>query len=590
MAETESATMLLWDTRATERCKGLCMVARPGSTIYDSSFTTDTFKMMPIELMLSFLVRNGRPDDGRSAGWRLDLSNAGQAHEEIDGDFKRPRVLYGDRVFREDKDGRVVRYMIGRLVDGICNAGKQMCMEMGKPHSLNPKRYNEYARELQGFLFAKCSFVESITLQLLDLTEGHSGKEHVDVMNDHRASYDCTMVKVLNFVDSDCHLYSLKIICGYRKRLGDYYSVQMSKIEKILAHARTQLAEVDALYCRLVSNHEGSHHPEVMPTWSNIDPLYIDDHSPWRQILIGETITQEYLPVLTGISRGLWLSAGLSAILELSDKLDESGVIQLLLIMSWQNSFHHFWEVCKRMIMGGGENGEVKKSSFYEYARVARELFYKQGKDKGQEMIGGENPRYGPVGIDFREVFGMEDSPRDGVIENVCGCLVEFLEDVNALGEEEGPITQKRVLEIVTMATARIREKAKCELGSFRLMIFLQGAIFLRVRVMPGPHLRQIFFPVKNSGSWAHLDETGVSENSMEAVCVEIQKELSTRDRFIWMDEVEVILCEAKGGRLLKKFDVIIKGQSLFKLNDVGRSFVKKYGENEWLEVCVGSK
>ena len=184
MAETESATMLLWDTRATERCEGLCMVARPGSTIYDSSFTTITFKM-PIELMLSFLVRNGRPDDGRSAGWRLDLSNAGRAHEEIDGDFKRPRVLCGDRVFREDKDGRMVRYMIGRLMDGICNAGKQMCVEMGKPHSLNQKRYNEYARELQGFLFAKCLFVESITLQLLDLTEGHSGKEHVDVMNNH---------------------------------------------------------------------------------------------------------------------------------------------------------------------------------------------------------------------------------------------------------------------------------------------------------------------------------------------------------------------------------------------------------------------
>ena len=241
--------------------------------------------------------------------------------------------------------------------------------------------------------------------------------------------------------------------------------------------------------------------------------------------------------------------------------------------------------------MGDEESGEVKKkTAYYEYARVARELFYKEGKEKGQEMIGGDNPRYGPVGMDFIDVFGTDESPNEGVIDNVCGCLVEFLEDVNALGEEEGPVTQKRVLEMITVAAGRIREKVKCELGSFRLMIFLQGAIFLRVRVKPGPHLRQIFFPVRNSGSWAHLDETGVSENAMEAVCVEIQKELSTPDRFIWMDEVEVILCEAKGNRILKKFDVIIKGQSLFKLNSEGQSFVKKYGEHEWVEVCGVNK
>ena len=245
-----------------------------------------------------------------------------------------------------------------------------MCREMNKPHSLNERRYKEYALQLQEFIFAQCSYVESITLQLLNLTAGDHGEEHVDVLNDHRASYDCTMVKVMNFVTSNNHLYSLKIICGFRKRLGDFYSVQMSKIERLLVSARTMLAEVDASYARLVSHHHGSHLPDLIPTWSNADQLFLDEYCPWINRRVTLDIEQESIQILTGISRGTWLSAALTSIVRLAPSLKEFGVLQLLLVMSWQNSFQHFWEICKRMDLSQTK-GDGWEYPIFEYYRVA---------------------------------------------------------------------------------------------------------------------------------------------------------------------------------------------------------------------------
>lgn len=92
---------------------------------------------------------------------------------------------------------------------------------------------------------------------------------------------------------------------------------------------------------------------------------------------------------------------------------------------------------------------------------------------------------------------------------------------------------------------------------------------------------------MKGSGSWDHLEEAGIHETEMESVCLEVQKELSIHaGRVVWMDEVEVILCESKGGRMLKKFDLLIKGQSIFKLDEDGCSFVKEYGKESWGEVA----
>ena len=114
----------------------------------------------------------------------------------------------------------------------------------------------------------------------------------------------------------------------------------------------------------------------------------------------------------------------------------------------------------------------------------------------------------------------------------------------------------------------------------------LQGAVFLGFRLRPGVHLRQLFFPVPgSSGSWSHLREAKVDKAEMEAISTKISKELLTPHQVIWMDEVEVILCESKEGRLLKKYDLIVKGQSLFNLDVEGRPLMKFFGTKEWVPV-----
>ena len=416
-----SGKLIMSDTCGVEKCPSTFIAARPGSSIYDSSYPPEVFQL-PIKVLFEFVVRHGKADATRSSGWRLDLSNAGQAFEEqteVDR-FSRPKILCGDSIFLADADGPLVRAVLGRLVDGVSRSAQLMCHEMRMPHSLNARRYNEYALKLQEFLFAKLSFFESITVQLLNLSKGDHGEEHVDVMNDHRSSYDGTAVKVMNFIDSNSDLYSLKIICGFRKRLGDFYSVAMSKIERLMLNARTMLLSVDASYARLISSHKGGYHPDLMPTWSNIDSIYIDDNSLWTRRRISPLIWQENLTLLTGISCGIWLSAGLSSIQRIAPSLSERGMLQLLMVMSWQNSFQNFWEICLQMNLSDGDEYPI-----YEYYRVANRLFYQHGKEKGQEMFGGESPRFSPIAFDFKEVFGTDLEQRQGVIDAVL-CVDRF--------------------------------------------------------------------------------------------------------------------------------------------------------------------
>ena len=99
--------------------------------------------------------------------------------------------------------------------------------------------------------------------------------------------------------------------------------------------------------------------------------------------------------------------------------------------------------------------------------------------------------------------------------------------------------------------------------------------------------LCNLFYPVRGSGSWSHLKEIGIDESEIEGVCQEIRNEISTTKHLIQMDEVEVILCESKDGRLLKKIDLVVKGQSIFKLDENGALSVKYFASHEWVPVDI---
>ena len=149
---------------------------------------------------------------------------------------------------------------------------------------------------------------------------------------------------------------------------------------------------------------------------------------------------------------------------------------------------------------------------------------YQVGNEKGQEMFGGESPRFGPIGFDFKDAFGTNVEPMKSRVDAVVDYILLFFDKINSLLCHA---SRTEVMNIVKKTSIAIGTVCRCELGCFRLMILLQGAIYLKVRVKPSPHLRKMFFPVKGSGSWSHIKEMGVNEEDI----VEIQPILAVHRR-----------------------------------------------------------
>jgi hypothetical protein len=559
------STFVVSDSGPLERYPGTLIVACPRSSIYDQSFPPERFQL-PINKLFEFLVRHGKADKTRSGGWRLEVSNAGLAQDKTSADFS-PKDICGTDVFENDPDGPLVRAILGSFMDGLTIASKFFCREMGMPRAINLRRYEEYAQMLQEYFHGTKSDTESLTVQLLDLTAGHKGAEHFNVLNDSRA-FDGTVAKVMFFIDGRGHLLSLKILCSNRKRLGNFYSVSMGTVEKWLVNIRSMLSAVNASYLRLIHHNRGWRQSDDVPTWDNVKPLFLDDGCPWETCKVTPTISQSTIKVLTGVGRGLWLSTAFSSIYFMSGALDEKGMIQMLMVMSWQNSFEHFWKVCQRM-----DCTSYIKYPIFEYYKIACELFHVEGKDKGQEMIGGRDPRFSPPYFDFKEVFGSYEEQKTDVVDKTVSRILALCRSLNVYSTKED-IGRDTIMKLVAAASKEIRVIAPCQLESFRLMLLLQGCSYLKVRMRTGTSTRQIFFPVKDSGSWDHVKDVGVSDEHVESVCYEARK--------VWMDEVEVILCESKEGRLLEKFDTFVKGQMLFIMDNHGSVWIKKYNENHW--------
>ena len=567
-----------------DACEQACfpdtfMVCRPGSTIYDSCFPPEMFSF-PLERFLDFMFRNGKPEKARSNGWRVNLGCAGLAHDSTTTSSFRPRTLYGESLFTKDKDGEFVRCVLGNLVDGLCDAAILMARHMDKPHILNHLRFVEYADHLRRFLYAKRFFAENITIQLMCLSNGHNGKEHCDQFNDPRAGYDRCFAKVINLVDKIGKLWSLKIIVSFRKRIGDFYSTKFSTINQIMVNIRTMLGGVDDAYRRLTAHHRGSHHGYTIPTWNNVNPLFLDDDCPWEKVVLRNNLIQEQLIVVTGIFRSLWLSCPICRIYHMSHRLTESGMVQMFIVMSWQNSFSHYWEICQRM-----DHGNIDAYPIFEYYRVAKSLFSIEKKNKGQEMYGGGDPRFGPIAFDFASSFGTHEEPKKVVVDNICGAILCLCDDINRQADSGEAFSMAAMQSMLQRCNEEIKQVAKCELGLFRLMILLQGLAILGVRLKPGIHLKEMCFPVPGSGSWNHIKGFQVEDKHVEDVCHEIRNLLSTPSIPIGMDCVESGLCEGVPGRSLTKFDIFVKGQSLFLLGDDGVGRVKFYGAYEWENV-----
>jgi hypothetical protein len=580
-------TLQVPDVGPLHTCKPHIAVARPGCSIYDESFPP-LFFHIDLKKLVNFIFTHGTTDASRSipttldlppVGSRVDFGNAGQAME-ADVDEFRPMTLCGTGIFDKCDNGILIRAMLGRILDSMAKAVKRILEAQGRLGVHNLRRYTEFAEHLKKLLFATSTTNEWVSLQLLNLSHHQGGVRHKDKYSDGRQGYDHTSCKCIHFIDALENLWSLKIIAGFRKRIGDYMSGSLSKIMSLKSRIQSHIYQIDSKYTALMGLYLGAHIPAVSPSWKDTSHFWLDDGMPFEKYDLGHGITQEYFLIVTGSQRSFWLSACLSGIYKLSPYLTERGMVQLAVMAAWQNSFHYYHEVCERLFVGLEEENSTfavnRDYPIFSYHDVCIRLFGR--KKGGTEIIGGPHPRYSPMGKDFEKLFGRDEDKMDRFVD----VLLRLMDAINERAAAGGDMAREWFGPVLKASNEAINEIAVCDLNEFRLQVFLQVCFHLRVRLNAGKHLRTLLYPVPKAASHDSVIEFGFKHDQVDDVCSMLRTELSTPDRDVEVDEIETSLCEGQVKRLLTKFDVFIKGQSLIWIDKHGVSWVKRYGEYVW--------
>jgi hypothetical protein len=162
------------------------VVARPGGTIFDEKIDINSLDVDLREL-IHFAISVGEQDPSRSSGgFRVDGGCAGQSQEP--GTVNRPKSLCGQGYFeRYDAanpgKGPLVRAMLGRLLDRMHFAAKASADCEGKMFAHNLRRFSEFSQKFRDYLWADHFCFEWYTIQLLNVTHGHTGVYHRDKWN-----------------------------------------------------------------------------------------------------------------------------------------------------------------------------------------------------------------------------------------------------------------------------------------------------------------------------------------------------------------------------------------------------------------------
>ena len=138
---------------------------------------------------------------------------------------------------------------------------------------------------------------------------------------------------------------------------------------------------------------------------------------------------------------------------------------------------------------------------------------------------------------------------------------------------------QEKIMEV----HKSLNEFARADIKEFRIMVFVQLCILSGIIIRPSPTLRELPYPSKDRASYAHLKDADIPpemfDSAMDLVAHCLQMPVWHRD------EMETILCESRPDRDCKKWDVFIRGQNLYLLDDKGRVLVKQYGSKRWIFV-----
>jgi hypothetical protein len=586
------------------------VVARRGCEFFDKYFTSQIKIDLPS--LTQFIFKHGDSDTKRSTtshqvsqctpplGSRYDFGNAGQASEP--GHVPtRPKTLCKTKALENYENGDNLRLILGRIVDAMCRCSNDLSVEkVGRPCPSNKKRCTEFALKLRDFLGARDSCVEWITLQLLNLSHGQGGLEHTDVSNDTREGYNRTMCFGIHFIDGVGDLWSLKIVTGYRKKIGDYLSVPSAQLIRLKSALVLHMKEIDKGYSDIViKQYNGRYVCFMPPTWQDPSLMWLDDHMPYDLKVLKHGVKVFVFKMKTSPSLSYWLSPALTGAYGLSRFTSLRGMVQLAVLAACQNSFEHYFVVTKEMleeISRGLCPGEIAYP-LLTYCDTCARLFDVQQSGEmagsGLEFVGGDYspPRYPPVTFNFQKVFGSEDGGTK--IDLLVDELILLIESVNTiLGNPELELCRSTLEPSLNSTRSRIRMNLPdLELGPFRLLVFLEFCAHLNVGLtMPNKKIRDLLYPVAGTASYGLISDHGAGEKDdtdgvVDQICVMLQSELSTPSRPVFMDEIEPMLREAAGSGW-EGNDTFFKGQSLFRLDEHGAPVVKSYNVRmNWVPV-----
>jgi hypothetical protein len=268
-------------------------------------------------------------------------------------------------------------------------------------------------------------------------------------------------------------------------------------------------------------------------------------------------------------------------------------MVQMGAVVSWQNSFHRYYHVCGQLVKYGLSDDDYPLLDYYHEACDSFGV-----NDQGSEYAGGPHPRFSPTGFNFRDVFGLRD-PRlpcepeeeDSVrvqetqrrVDLLTDILLRLLNSINNLaGDGARPIPRVDLQRLVLQANDEAKVGLRCELGEFRLLIFLQFCATMCIVLKTGRYLRYLLYPVEGAASFENILKHGFKKEDVDEVCQLLMYELEGPAFPLHMDQLETMLCESTIGRMLTKTDVYIRFQSLFRLDDDGVPWMKKYGSVTW--------
>jgi hypothetical protein len=298
------------------------------------------------------------------------------------------------------------------------------------------------------------------------------------------------------------------------------------------------------------------------------------------------------------------MSTALSGVFGLSPWLDVRGMVQLGLLAVFQADFSHFYEVTKEMLEERNNERRIRVAkdanlilayqiTFYQlFGGTFEDIALPNASADGEGRHSCYQPT--PVGLNW-ERLANNSTERNSLVDE----LLFLLKQVNEL--VSGRLVSS-CQEILDTANAQIERNFKFDLGTFRLLLFVQFCAHVGVVIEPGVTLREMIYPIKGTFAYERIerivvkdkgglpDKVGLRpekvEEKVHEICRFLQSELSTSSRRVFMDEIETMLWDDCEEGHVSELDTFIKGQSLFRLDDEGTPLVKPYGhDSAWTRV-----